>query len=525
MTVDKRDLNGGAPPDDSVPNLPPDDFDDEDDQPPSDEDLRAEAPRTTDSANADAVEREHGRGYLFVVEWEAWIAWDGRRWDRSGARGRVIHAAALTARLEHYRTREQLRELEAEYRQTLLGGQKDEDVEARIKHLQKLLKWHEQSQNMSRLEAVTKILETRLVVTLAELDRNPWLLNVANGTLDLRDAELHPHRAADLITQIADIDWDENAACPTWDAFVRQSMGGDLELALYLQRLMGYALTGLTTEHLLIFFHGGGSNGKSTFVQVFKTMLGEYACAAPRDLLFEDKHQRHPAELARLYGKRMAVCAEIGEHTILDEAKVKDLTGGDAVSVRRMREDFWDLEPTHKLFISGNHKPTVRGDDLGIWRRIRLVPWTVTVQGTDVDKDLPSKLRAERVGILRWAVQGCLEWQRIGLSEPEVVRVATQAYRKESDVFGEFLTAFAVLEVGGRVSKQALRERYTRWCEELGHKPLGPKRIGARLREHHVSTCSVREGTRVKDGWAGVRLKSDYELQVGAEPGSSEHTS
>lgn len=501
-------------------------FDEEDEHVPSTEELQGEAPRTTDSANADGVVREHGRGYLFVVEWEAWIAWDGKRWDRTGARARVQHAVMLTARLEHYRTHARLRQLEDDYRQTLLAGQKDEEMEARIKNEQRILKWHEQSQNASRIEACTKLLETRLVVSMKDLDRDAWLLNVSNGTVDLRTADLRSHNPSDRITQICDVEWDDQARAPTWEAFVQGAMGGDLTLALYLQRLIGYSLTALTTEHLLVFFWGEGNNGKSTFVQTLRTILGEYACSAPRDLLFEDKQgQRHPAELARLYGKRMAVCAEVGEHVTLDEAKVKDLTGGDAISVRRMREDFWDLEPTHTLFVAGNHKPTVRGNDLGIWRRIRLIPWTVIVEAANVDRDLPSKLRAEASGILRWAVQGCLEWQRIGLETPAVVLEATKVYRAESDALGEFMTRYVVFEGEARISRQLLREKYEAWCLESGHKPCGPKKVGARLKEKQVRGCSVREGGRVKDGWAGVRLKSDYEMTLEAEPGSSVLTS
>lgn len=504
----------------------PDAFAADDDDAPSTETLRDEAPRCTDSANADAIIREHGCGYLFVVDWESWIAWDGKRWNRTGAKARVMHAAMLTARLEHYRSRGRLEALEEERRKKLLAGKKDEDLEFQIKCEQRILKWHEQSQNMSRIEAATKALETRLGMPMKDLDRDPWLLNVANGTVNLRTAELQAHDPGDRITQLSDVEWDDRATAPTWEAFVRQAMGGDLELVLYLQRLVGYATTALTTEHVLAFFHGSGRNGKSTFVQTLRTMLGEYACAAPRDLLFEDqKGQRHPAELARLYGKRLAVCAEVGEHVVMDEAKVKDLTGGDSVAVRRMREDFWDLEPTHTLVISGNHKPTVRGDDLGIWRRIRLVPWSVTVAEGDVDKDLPDKLRCELSGILRWAVQGCLEWQRLGLSEPKVVTDATLEYRQESDVLGEFLKAHAVFGAPERVSRQALREKYEAWCEEAGHRPLGPKKVGQRLKEKGVRSCTVREGTRVKDGWAGMRLKSDYEMQCASDPDPRNQTS
>ncbi len=493
---------------------------------PSTEELTNDAPRTTDSANADAFVGEHGRGFLFVVEWESWIAWSGKQWERIGARQRVIHYAMLTAREAHWRAQKKLAALEESYRHILLAGQKNEEMEYEIKQHQRLLKWHEQSQNMSRLEAVTKLLETRLVVHLADLDRDPYMLNLQNGTLDLRTAELHDHRASDLITQISDVFWDEEEQCPTWDAFVSTAMGGNLELVMYLQRLVGYSLTALTSEHILVFFHGEGRNGKSTFVQTLRKMMGEYACSAPRDLLFEDKQgQRHPAELARLYGQRMAICAEIGEYVTLDEAKVKDLTGGDSVAVRRMREDFWDLEPTHTLYISGNHKPVVRGNDLGIWRRIRLVPWEVIVAEDAVDKDLPKKLEAELSGILRWAVNGCLEWGRLGLQTPSVVTEATAEYRAESDVLGQFLDRYCVFGLHEKVSRQALRERYERACEEDGHKPVSPRKIAQRLKERHVRDCSVREGVRQKNGWAGVRLKSDYEMHVESEPGSNNPTS
>ncbi len=493
----------------------------EDDDGPSTEELRHHAPRTTDAANADAIVREHGRGYRYVLEWDAWIAWDGKRWGRSGSRQALMNAAVLTARKEHYATTGRVRELEEKVRMAALQGQKDDEAAKRLKRELKLLQWHEVSQNAGKIEAAIKILETRLQVTLAQLDRDPLLLNLRNGTLDLRNAEIRPHDRDDLITQITDVEWDDDARCPTWDAFVSGAMGGKLELVMYLQRLIGYSLTGQTTEHILVFFFGGGQNGKSTFVQTIRAILGEYACAAPRSLLFEKKQgDDHPAELARLYGKRFAVCAEIGEHTVLDEAKVKDLTGGDAVGVRRMREDFWDLLPTHKLIMSGNHKPTVRGADFGIWRRIRLVPWLVQVAPENVDKDLPAKLRAEAAGILRWAAQGCLEWRRIGLHEPDEVAAATAEYRDESDAVGQFLAQFTVGDEAARTSRKALREKYEEWCKEAGYQPHGAKRFSARVKEvPGVRRVTVREAGTVRDGWAGIRLRSTFELTTSSDGG------
>lgn len=477
----------------------------------SDESRGASAPRCTDAANADAIVVEQGGDFCYVPEWGKWIAWDGRRWVRVGARQRVFAAAIQIARNEHSRCASRIAVLDEKIRVAALKGQKDEDSEARLKIEQRLLKWHEQSQNASKVEAAMKVLEARLIVQLNTLNRNPMLLNVANGTIDLRTAELMPHRREDLITQLADVEWSDGAKCPTWDAFVLHAMGGDRTLVCYLQRLIGYSITGLTTEHVLAFFHGGGRNGKSTFLQAVRTMLGEYACPAPRGLLFEDKSQRHPTEMAGLHEKRFVVGAEIGEFVTLDEAKVKDLTGGDAISVRRMNEDFWDLIPTHTLFIGGNHKPVIKGNDLGIWRRVRLIPWLVQIDEADVDKALPEKLRAELPGILRWAVLGCVDWQEQGLQEPETVKAATQEYRDESDTLGQFFEERCNFGDGHTCARADLRLQYEQWCTEAGHKPVGAKKIAARLREKGVTAGLEYSTGKTRDGWKGVGLKRETE--------------
>jgi putative DNA primase/helicase len=176
-----------------------------------------------------------------------------------------------------------------------------------------------------------------------------------------------------------------------------------------------------------------------------------------------------------------------------------------------MNEDWWDFAPTHKLHLAGNHKPIVLGDDLGIWRRIKLIPWEVTIPDGEIDRDLGDKLRAELPGILRWAVHGCLEWQRVGLSEPGSVQEATAEYRRESDVLGEWLSLACVFEAGARTTKAAIRHAYDGWCKELGHQPVGARTIAQRLHEMGVRRVPVRDRASVKEGWAGLRLKSDLE--------------
>lgn len=486
---------------------------------PSIEELAAEAPRDTDAANVDAFVRLHGKGYRFVVEWGAWIAWSGKRWELPGARGRVLQAAVLVAREEHYRCRGRLAALQAELRPLKLAPQKDEDrierIETAIKREAKLLLWHTNSQNQGKLEAVAKGLERCLTVRMAELDADPWVINCANGTVDLRTGDLRPHDRDDLLTQIVDIEYDLEARAPLWSAFLSTAMRGSIGLTTYLQRLVGYTLTGLTAEHILVFHHGNtGSNGKSTFLATLRALLGEYACSAPRSLLFEPKNgaEPHPTELARLWGKRLAICSEVPEHAELAEAKIKDITGGDVLAVRRMTENFWDLTPTHTLHCAGNHKPTVLGTDGGIWRRIKLVPWTVTIAEQDRDADLGEKLRAELPGILAWAVRGCLEWQLIGLAEPVEVTGAGAEFRAESDVLAGFFASQCVFEPEGRESCKALRKAYESWCDDLGHRPVGARTLWRRFREKGARNTSVRYEGKPAEGLAGVRLKSAVEL-------------
>lgn len=494
-------------------------------EPLTEQELAQAAPRCTDAANADHFVSSHGSGFRYVVEWDTWIAWNGKRWQRTGAAIRVLRTAVLVARESYCATRAEIADLTEQCRVSRLADRKDEveKLEALIKWQTQLLKWHEQSQNASRAKACVELLRTVLQLSIAELDACPWLLNVANGTVDLRTAELLDHTREHFITQITDVEWSDDATAPGWDDFLSRAMGGDRVLVCYLQRLIGYALTAETREHILLFFWGGGRNGKSTFLRTVQTLFGEYGCAAPRDLLFQPRGATpHPSELARLYGKRLAVGAELGEHHRFDEAKVKDLTGGDTIACRRMNEDWWEYRPTHTLFLAGNHKPQVSGDDLGIWRRMRLIPWTVTVPEADVDSELPEKLRRELPGILRWAVHGCLEWQRIGLSEPPSVVEATAAYRAESDVLGAFLSQHCVFERGATTTGKTLRELYERWCKDNGHEPLGGRRIAQRLRERQVVECNVRSGVRTFRGWRGVRLRSEDEFYESAEPSSDE---
>lgn len=489
----------------------------------TDEELEAAQSDKTDAANADAVVRAYPNTFLYVIEWEMWIMWDGARWNlpggKSGARDQVMHRIIRSARIRYVAAKARLDQLieESKVIQTRFGKDSDEFEANHIAQKAQfgLLKWLESSQNSSRVNGCESLLRGKLAIHKQDLDAHAWLFNVANGTIDLRTGELRPHDRTDLLTQLSPIEYDPEAKAPNWEALLDNAMRQDASMVLYLQRLIGYTLTGTTRDHILVFHYGHtGSNGKSTFLSALRDLMGEYGCAAPRNILFEPKNgaEPHPTELARLYGKRLAACSEVPEHVELAEAKIKDLTGGDVISVRRMNENFWDLTPTHKLHAAGNHKPIVKGTDGGIWRRIKLVPWLVEIPVDQQDKGLGDKLKAELPGILAWAVKGCLLWQKVGLSEPSAVTEAGADYRSESDILGSFFTTQCVFEPDARNSCKYFRKAYETWCEDMGHPAVAARTLGRRLREKGVTDTSVRVDGRPAQGWAGVRTKTASEL-------------
>lgn len=490
----------------------------DDDDLPTDEELEQQSSTRTDAANADAFVRAHPDTYRFVGEWEAWIAWDGTRWalpgGKAGARDAVLQAIVRCTRVREHAMRVQLVKLSAELLELEAQRLDTDEIEARIEWTEAELKHLVQSLNSSRVNACEALARGRLGIAMAVLDQHPMLFNVQNGTIDLRTGILRDHARSDYLTQLAPIDYDPSALAPTWEQFLFRAMADDQELVTFLRRLVGYTLTGKTNEQCLAFHHGHtGGNGKSTFLGAVRDLMGEYACAAPRTLLFEGRAgaQPHPTELARLYGKRLATCSEVPEEVEIAEAKVKDLTGGDVLPVRRMNENFWDLHPTHKLHMAGNHKPIVKGTDGGIWRRIRLVPWLVMIPEHERDGDLPAKLRAELPGILAWAVMGCLEWQQGGLRAPADVVDASNAYRGESDLMADFFGAL-VFEPNAVIAASTIYAKYETWARTVGLHVLSAVSFGRRLRTKGASAKTFRLHGKPTRGWHGVRFATTEEM-------------
>ena len=269
-----------------------------------------------------------------------------------------------------------------------------------------------------------------------KLDSDSWLLGVKNGVIELRTGKLRDARPDDLMTLQAPVEWDENARAPRWEQALREWFS-DPKVRDYVHRVAGSALVGSQRDHVIIIHFGHGRNGKGTLTGAMQHVLGPYAHVIHLSLLVRQRYPQHDTVKADLFRKRLAVASETERRVKLDEASVKNLTGGDRITAHRMREDFWEFDPSHSLWLQTNHLPEIGGRDTGIWSRIKVVKWEETFTGKE-DKTLKKTLESEAPGILRWLVEGCLKWEKQELVEPEAVIRETLAYRNAEDIFSRF---------------------------------------------------------------------------------------
>jgi putative DNA primase/helicase len=358
------------------------------------------------------------------------------------------------------------------------------------------------SESRARIEAMIALAESerRIAVAPDQLDADPFLLATGNGTLDLRAGTLRDPDAADLLTRGTDAVYDPEARCPRWQRFLAEVFDGDRELIGFLKRLVGYALTGDASEQVLAVLQGAGCNGKTVLVETVKRLLGDFAVTAAFDTFARVRGDRGPRnDLARLHRARMVVASESGRDRRLDEAIVKQLTGQDTIAARFLYGEHFEFEPRFKLWLVTNHRPRVDGGDDAIWRRLRLIPFEVSFKGRE-DRQLVAKLRTELPGIFRWAVEGCLEWQREGLGTTRAVAAATREYREEEDVLGAFLAERC--ESDGEVEVASLRDAYEQFCRDLGEAPMAANTLGKELAKRGISRGGKRDRL-----YRGVRLR------------------
>lgn len=289
-----------------------------------------------------------------------------------------------------------------------------------------------------------------------------------DGHSEIDGVMIRPHRREDYCTKITAATPGPDKRCPTWLGFLADVTAGDVELQRYLARVAGYALTGMTTEHVMFFLYGTGANGKSVFLNTLAAVWGDYATHAPIDAFMETRGERHPTDLAKLRGARLVIATEVGQGKRWDEGKIKALTGGDTISARFMRQDFFDYKPQFKLMIAGNHKPSLRNVDEAMRRRLHLVPFTVTIPRERRDKTLPERLWAERDGIITWAVRGCAEWQRTGLKPPACVLAATEEYFESQDAIKRWIEEECVQSERATVATDEAFCSWKAWAEKQG---------------------------------------------------------
>lgn len=345
--------------------------------------------------------------------------------------------------------------------------------------------------------------DRRHAATVDQWDADPWLLNTPGGVVDLRTGKLRSATRGDYMTKVTAV--APGGDCPLWRSFLSRITNGNEEFQRFLQRMAGYALTGMTTEHALFFLYGMGANGKSVFLNTTSGLMGDYAKTAPIETFIDSKNEHHPTDLAGLQGARLVTAIETEDGRRWAESKLKTLTGGDAICARYMRQDFFQFTPQFKLIIAGNHKPGLRTVDEAMRRRFNLLPFTMTVPVSERDLDLAEKLCGEWGGILQWMIEGCIAWHSEGLRPPAVVREATEDYLAAEDALARWIEDRCVKGVNNREATSALWADWRQWTL-TNEEPCGsPKRFSEQLEAHGFTKWR----TKAARGFQGISLRRE----------------
>ena len=403
----------------------------------------------TDLGNTERFLDRHKDSFRFTSG-KGWYSFDGTRWVPES------DAAVNRAAWETVRA---------------IGDEPGPTTEPGERNPMTPRKWMRQSESAARVSAIVSMAKSAggICVKEEEFDQHDWLFNTVSGTIDLKTGTLHPHDRSQLLSTISPVKFDPRAECPKWMEFLEKVMQGDQELVSFLQRLAGYTMSGSVAEQAFCVNWGEGSNGKSTYLDVLSTVMGGYADTTPFNTFSERKNGGIPNDLAALHKARMVICSEGARTTKLAEAMIKNVTGSETVSARFLHHEFFSFRPKFTLFLQSNHKPVITGTDHGIWRRVRFIPWLYTFSDAEINKHwAQEEVEAEGPGILNWMIKGCLEYQRICLAEPEVVRAAIAQYRENSDTLGIWLKDECTKVPGHETPSGGFYAVYRSWARDTG---------------------------------------------------------
>lgn len=433
----------------------------------------------TDADNAERFARRH-RGAVAYLQGRVILTYDGRIW-RPGGDTVALRLAEETARA--------------------IAGEAEHLNDSALQRGRGA--WVQHSLSKPALERMVGLAKGRLEVPAEAFDAQPWLFNVTNGTLDLRTGQLRSHDPADRLTRMAAVAFDPDARCPVFCRFLHESLAGDHKTIAFLQKAVGMSLTGDVSAQVLFYLKGDGRSGKSTLANLLRELLGGYACHTGVETFTIKRHEPIPADLARLAGMRLVTAGEINHTQQFDEAKIKGMTGGDPITARHLYQEPFEYRPQFTLWLYANEFPKVRATDDAFWRRIRVMPFNISVAPGRVDRELPSKLLAEQSGILNWALAGCQAWQQEGLDPPRTVLEATAEWRHGADHVRRYLRERTVAAAGARTPAAVLHTDFKSWCEDAGEKALGMAGLKARLLELGNRTVKDKKG----NFWLGLKLR------------------
>jgi len=437
----------------------------------------------TEDGLANALGESWKEKFRFVSAWGQWMLWNGYIWRPDDLLAHMTHTRAF------------LRSI---------AGSLSLEMEAKARTLRR-------ADTVNKVVRLARSNEAQAAAA-DQWDSDPWLLGTPDGTVDLRTGELRKALPEDYITKATAVaPASPGTLAPLWEATLDRVTGGDPFLMRYHKLFAGYALTGIIREHVFRFDYGTGANGKTTIIGALQGVLGDYTMSIPTEMLMVSSGERHPTELAMLRGVRLAVGQETEQGKRWAEARIKQLTGGDPIRARFMRQDFFEFAPQFKLIVVGNHRPSLRGVDEAMRRRLHLVPFHVTIPKEQRDPDLPERLREEWPAILRWAIDGCLEWQASGLVPPKVVVTATEQYLDAEDAFSLWLDECVERDPNACESSANLFASWKAWAERSGEFIGSQKQLSTNLQERGFATR--RESGTGRRAYAGLRLRPGHPSQ------------